>query len=79
MTILAGLAMFGVVPTDLFAQAKGLKDVNTSYPLGGSTSYFWVAYRSGSFEKHGLRLKPIFIPGGVTAIQSLLAKELSFN
>jgi len=76
MTILAGLAMFGAVPTDLFAQAKGLRDLNTSYPLGGSSSYFWVAYRSGSFEKHGLRLKPIFIPGGVTAIQSLLAKEL---
>ncbi len=76
ITILVGLAICGVAPAVLFAQAKGLKDINTSYPLGGSSSYFWVAYRSGAFEKYGLRLKPIFIPGGVTAIQSLLAKEL---
>jgi ABC-type nitrate/sulfonate/bicarbonate transport system substrate-binding protein len=74
--LMAIVAVVLIAPTDLFAQAKGLKDLNTSYPLGGSSSYFWVAYRSGSFEKHGLRLKPIFIPGGVTAIQSLLAKEL---
>lgn len=65
-----------IAPAVLLAQTKGLKDLNTSYPLGGSTSYFWVAYRSGAFEKYGLKLNPIFIPGGVTAIQSLLAKEL---
>ena len=76
MTILAGLAMFAGAPSVLFAQPKGLKDLSTSYPLGGSSSYFWVAYRSGAFERYGLKLKPIFIPGGVTAIQSLLAKEL---
>jgi ABC-type nitrate/sulfonate/bicarbonate transport system substrate-binding protein len=63
-------------PSFLFAQAKDLKELNTSYPLGGSTSYFWVAYRSGSFEKYGLKLKPVLIPGGVTALQALLAREL---
>jgi ABC-type nitrate/sulfonate/bicarbonate transport system substrate-binding protein len=76
ITILTALALVGAAPTDLFSQTKGLKELNTSYPLGGSSSYFWVAYRAGSFEKHGLRLKPIFIPGGVTALQSLLAKEV---
>ncbi len=74
--ILAGLAMWGAMPSFLFAQAKGLKELNTSYPFGGSTSYFWVAYRSGAFERHGLKLKPVLIPGGVTALQSLMAKEL---
>lgn len=63
-------------PSDLHAQAKGLREFNTSYPLGGSTSFFWVAYRSGSFEKYGLRLNPVYIRGSVTAIQSLLAREL---
>jgi len=57
-------------------QVKGLRELNTSYPLGGSTSYFWVAYRSGSFEKSGLKLNPVYIRGSVTALQSLLAKEL---
>jgi len=76
ITILAALALFWAAPANLYSQAKELKDLNTSYPLGGSTSYFWVAYRSGSFERHGLKLRPIFIPGGVTALQSLLAKEV---
>ncbi|HEX9272049.1 MAG TPA: ABC transporter substrate-binding protein [Candidatus Binatia bacterium] len=63
-------------PSSLFAQPKPLRELNVSYPLGGSSSYFWTAYRSGSFEKHGLKLNPVFIPGGVTALQSLMAKEL---
>jgi NitT/TauT family transport system substrate-binding protein len=65
-----------LLPSALIAQSKPLKEVNTSYPLGGSTSYFWVAYRSGSFEKHGLKLKPVYIRGSVTSLQALLAREL---
>lgn len=76
IAILAGLAMWGSMPSFLLGQAKGLKELNTSYPFGGSTSYFWVAYRSGAFERHGLKLKPVLIPGGVTALQSLMAREL---
>jgi ABC-type nitrate/sulfonate/bicarbonate transport system substrate-binding protein len=66
-------------PSFLFAQAKQLRELNVSYPLGGSSSYFWTAYRAGAFEKHGLKLNPVFIPGGVTALQSLMAKELLFS
>ena len=46
------------------AQSKPLRELAVSYPLGGSSSYFWTAYRSGSFEKHGLKINPVFIPGG---------------
>ena len=63
-------------PSLISAQAKPLRELNVSYPLGGSSSYFWTAYRAGAFEKHGLKLNPVFIPGGVTALQSLMAKEL---
>jgi len=73
--VLAVLACAGT-PSLLLAQAKNLKELRTSYPLGGSSSYFWVAYRSGAFEKYGLKLNPVLIPGGVTALQSLMAKEL---
>jgi ABC-type nitrate/sulfonate/bicarbonate transport system substrate-binding protein len=65
-----------LLPSLIFAQPKPLRELNVSYPLGGSSSYFWTAYRSGSFEKHGLKINPVFIPGGVTALQSLMAKEL---
>jgi ABC-type nitrate/sulfonate/bicarbonate transport system substrate-binding protein len=56
------------------AQTK-LKNLVVPYPLGGSTSYFWVAYRSGSFEKYGLRIQPIYVRGGRAAVQALLAGE----
>jgi ABC-type nitrate/sulfonate/bicarbonate transport system substrate-binding protein len=65
-----------LLPSVALAQSKPLRDLSISYPLGGSSSYFWTAYRSGAFERQGLRLKPVFIPGGVTALQSLMAKEL---
>jgi NitT/TauT family transport system substrate-binding protein len=74
--ILALLAVCAATPSVLLAQPKELKELRTSYPFGGSTSYFWVAYRSGAFERHGLKLNPVLIPGGVTALQSLMAKEL---
>ena len=32
-------------PTLLFAQAAKLRELKVGYPLGGSSSYFWVAYR----------------------------------
>lgn len=62
-------------PSFLFAQAKGPRELRVPYPLGGSTSYFWVAYRSGSFEKYGLKIQPIYIRGGRAAVQALLARE----
>jgi ABC-type nitrate/sulfonate/bicarbonate transport system substrate-binding protein len=65
-----------LLPSLIFAQRKPLMELAISYPLGGSSSYFWTAYRAGSFEKHGLKINPVFIPGGVTALQSLMAKEL---
>lgn len=79
MRIILVSCMFLSLPSLVFAQPKGLRELNTSYPLGGSTSFFWVAYRSGAFEKHGLRLKPVYIQGSVTSIQSLLARELSIQ
>ena len=51
------------LPSPLLAQAKGLRELRVPYALGGSTSFFWVAYRSGSFEKHGIKVLPIFMRG----------------
>src|SRR6516164_8498760 len=63
-------------PGFLFAQTAKLRELKVGYPLGGSASYFWVAYRSGSFEKHGLKLEPIYIRGGLMGIQAALSGEL---
>ena len=67
---------FVLLPVLVFAQAKPLREIKVGYPLGGSSSYFWVAYRSGSFEKHGLKLEPIYIRGGLMGIQAALSGDL---
>ena len=72
----ACLLSVSLLTSSVGAQSKPLRELNVAYPFGGSTSYFWVAYRSGSFEKHGLRLQPIFIRGGVLGVQALLAKNV---
>ena len=64
------------LPSPLLAQAKGLRELRVPYALGGSTSFFWVAYRSGSFEKHGIRVVPIFMRGGREAIQALISRDV---
>ena len=63
-------------PLSALAQSKPLREIKVGYPLGGSSSYFWVAYRSGSFEKHGLKIEPIYIRGGLMGIQAALSGDL---
>ncbi len=64
------------LPSFLFAQAAKPRELKVGYPLGGSASYFWVAHRSGSFEKYGLKLEPIYIRGGLMGIQAALSGDL---
>ena len=66
-------------PDSLFAQAKKLRDLKVSYPFGGSTSFFWVAQRSGSFEKYGLRVEPVYIRGGRAGVQALLSGDVKIE
>ena len=67
---------FFLSPHFLFAQTGRLRELNVAYPFGGSTSYFWVAHRSGAFEKYGLRIRPVYLRGGITGVQALLAKDV---
>ncbi|HEU4343198.1 MAG TPA: ABC transporter substrate-binding protein, partial [Candidatus Binatia bacterium] len=68
--------LFLVFPYGVFAQSAKTKQIKVGYPLGGSSSFFWVAYRSGSFEKHGLKIEPIYIRGGLMGIQAALSGDL---
>lgn len=75
--ILACIALLVLqLPSAASPQSKPLRELKVGYPLGGSSSYFWVAYRSGSFEKHGLKLEPIYIRGGLMGIQAALSGAL---
>ena len=66
-------------PDFLFAQAKKPRGLNVSYPFGGSTSFFWVAQRSGSFEKYGLRVEPVYIRGGRAGVQALISGDVQIE
>ena len=65
-----------LIPSWLLAQTKALKEIRVPYALGGSTSFFWVAHRSGSFEKHGIKILPIFMRGGREAVQALISRDV---
>src|SRR3990172_13287448 len=69
-------ALVVLLPSFVLAQGKPLREIKVGYPLGGSSSYFWVAQRSGSFEKHGLKIEPIYIRGGLMGIQAALSGDL---
>jgi ABC-type nitrate/sulfonate/bicarbonate transport system substrate-binding protein len=68
--------IFVLLPYFVFAQSTKMRELKVGYPLGGSSSYFWVAYRSGSFEKYGLKLEPIYIRAGLMGIQAALSGDL---
>jgi ABC-type nitrate/sulfonate/bicarbonate transport system substrate-binding protein len=70
------LVLFTLILLPSFGRAQTKpRNLTVPYPLGGSTSYFWVAHRAGAFEKYGLRIQPIYVRGGRTAVQALLAGE----
>jgi NitT/TauT family transport system substrate-binding protein len=71
--------LISLSPSQMLAQSKALREIKVGYPLGGSSSYFWVAFRSGSFEKHGLKLEPIYIRGGLMGIQAALSGNLNLQ
>ena len=64
---------------EVLAQTKPLRELKVGYPLGGSASYFWVAHKSGSFEKHGIKVEAIYIRGGLMGIQAALSGDLSLQ
>jgi NitT/TauT family transport system substrate-binding protein len=71
------VSFFLCLPAPARPQTKALKEVRVPYALGGSTSFFWVAQRSGSFEKYGLKVLPIFMRGGREAVQALISRDVT--
>ncbi len=63
-------------PSFVFAQTAAPRELKVGYPLGGSTGFFWVAHRSSSFEKYGVKVQPIYISGGLMGIQAALSGDL---
>ena len=73
VTVLIFFAL-GFVPQFGYAQTVRISYSGTS----GQNLTFWVAYEAGLFKKYGLNTELIFIAGGSTNIQGLLANEIGF-
>src|ERR1051326_8167992 len=71
------LALFADRSSDSSAQEKRLEKIRVG---GGSTSAtqmsMWLAKEGGFYEKHGLSVEAISIPGSSLALQAMLAGEL---
>jgi NitT/TauT family transport system substrate-binding protein len=74
--LLVACCLLPFTAASIFAQSKPAREMKIGYPLGGSTGFFWVAHRSGSFEKYGIKVEPIYIRGGLMGIQAALSGDL---
>jgi NitT/TauT family transport system substrate-binding protein len=61
------------------ASAAALEKINASYgAISGSMAPIWIAKEAKLFEKHGLDLNLVYIPGGPRSIMSLLGASVQF-
>jgi NitT/TauT family transport system substrate-binding protein len=77
LLIAAGVAVTTAIFTGVSAQDKKLDKIRVG---GGSTSAtqmsMWLAKEGNFYEKHGLSVEAISIPGSSLALQAMLAGEL---
>jgi NitT/TauT family transport system substrate-binding protein len=68
---------FKILPAPL--QAATPEKINASYgAISGTMAPIWVAKEARLFEKHGLDLNLVYIPGGPRSIMSLLGASVQF-
>ena len=68
-----------MVPSSLGAQGRPIS-VRTAYSaLSAGIGTLWLTHEDGHFKKHGLDSNLIYIRGGTTAVQALLAGEIQLG
>jgi NitT/TauT family transport system substrate-binding protein len=71
------LLLLSILPRT--ASAAALEKINASYgAISGSMAPIWIAKEAKLFEKHGLDLNLVYIPGGPRSIMSLLGASVQF-
>jgi NitT/TauT family transport system substrate-binding protein len=66
-------------PAPLLSQASRVR-LNVNYPaVGGLHTALWVAAEGRLFEKYGLDVRLIYIPGAAMVVNALLAGELAIG
>src|SRR4249919_3871919 len=74
-----GVLQLLVIGADVEGQTR-LTPVRTAYSaLSAGIGTLWLTHEDGHFRKHGLDSNLIYIRGGSTAVQALLAGEIQFG
>ena len=71
------LALFLIPASHVTAQNRPIKIAYSAISAGIGT--IWLTHEEGLFKKHGLDSSLIYIRGGTTAAQALLAGEIQFG
>lgn len=74
LLLLTTIVTVGWSPKVSYGQA-----IRISYSgVSGQNLPFWVTHEAGLYKKYGLNAEMVFISGGLTNIQALLANEIAF-
>lgn len=69
--------LFGVLVFAAIVTPASARDFVVGYSvLSASAAQLWIAHGVGIFDKHGLKVNPIFVQGGTRTTQALLAGDL---
>ena len=71
------LVLFLIPASQAAAQSRPIKIAYSAVSAGIGT--IWLTHEEGLFKKHGLDSSLIYIRGGTTAAQALLAGEIQFG
>jgi len=78
--LLGLIAPFLLVAVSLAHGQTRLTPVRTAYSaLSAGIGTLWLTHEDGHFRKHGLDSSLVYIRGGTTAVQALLAGEIQFG
>ena len=74
-----GVLQLLLIGTEVEGQSKSTP-VRTAYSaLSAGIGTLWLSHEDGHFRKHGLDSSLIYIRGGSTAVQAILAGEIQFG
>src|SRR5213593_4063833 len=77
--VLAPAVVIYFTLSSLVVRAAALERVNASYgAISGSMAQTWVAKEARLYEKYGLDLNLVYIPGGPRSIMSLIGGSVQF-
>src|SRR5215510_1724626 len=76
-TILLGICLCFLLPTDWASAAESLQKLRVAYAaITAAFSIPWIAKEAGIFQRHGLDVELVYIASGSKAVQTLVGGSI---